>query len=109
MKLLNIDELVGQKRPVILKGVQYEIKEQSIQQLIESVKTRKVLESKDEDSEALFESFVSSAKALLPDAPEAHIRELNLRQLQALIAFATASEEELVEGTAVEEKESGKP
>lgn len=106
MKLLNLDELVGNARPVMLNGKEYNIREQSIQQLIESVKARKALDS--EDSEALFESFVNSAKALLPDAPEAEIRALNLRQLQALISFASASDEELVEKTAEAVNEAGK-
>ena len=105
MKLLNLDELVGNTRPVVLNGTEYQIREQTIQQLIESVKSRKVVNQ--DDPEAMFESLVTSACAVLPDAPEAEIRKLNVTQLQALIKFASASEEEL-EGAVPEEKKSKK-
>ncbi|EGR3221641.1 hypothetical protein N7I40_004012 [Vibrio parahaemolyticus] len=104
MKLLNLDELAGNSRPVVLNGVEYQIREQTVQQLIESVRARKKLNA--DDSEAMFEALVASAKAVLPDAPEKEIRNLNVTQLQALIKFASESDEALEQ--AVEEEEEGK-
>ncbi len=93
MELLNLDSLIGETRPVMLNGVRYEIKEQTIQQMIESIRAQKTLNR--DDAEAMFEGMVGSAKAILPDAPEAEIRNLNINQLHALVEFATASKEQL--------------
>lgn len=105
MELLNLDDLVGKKRPVVLNGKEYEIKEQTIQQMIESVRSQKTLDR--DDVEAMFESMLSTAIAILPDAPEADLRALNIKQLQALINFASATDEE-VEAAAEAEEAEGK-
>ena len=102
MKLLNLDELTGVDRPVLLGGKTYHIKEQNIQQLIDSVKTQRTLKSS--DTEAVFEALVTSAQSALPEAPEHEIRKLNVTQLQALIKYASASDEELLEATKDDEE-----
>lgn len=93
MKLLNLDDLGNEPRTVVLNGKEHQIKDQSIQQLINSVKIRKV--AKEEDTESVFLSLVKSAQELLPTAPKKEITDLNVRQLQALIAYSSATPEEL--------------
>ncbi|GAL22941.1 hypothetical protein JCM19235_1242 [Vibrio maritimus] len=98
MKLLNLDELVGNKRPVVLNGTTYYIHEQTVGQLIEAVNSSRALNG--DDPLAMFEALVATAKQAIPDAPDEEIRALNMTQLQALIAFVNASETDLVEATA---------
>lgn len=93
MKLLNLDELSSPSRPVMLNGKQYEIKEQSLEQLVASTKVRKTLDTS--DPEVMLENMITTAHSLIPDAPLAEIRKLNSTQLNALITFANESDETL--------------
>lgn len=101
MKLLNLDDLSGNTRPVQLNGKNYLIHEQSVQQLIDATRAQQAMQ--EDDAVSMFESLVSNAMAILPDAPEVEIRQLNMRQLQALISFATADDSELEEAAGPEE------
>lgn len=105
MELLNIDDLVKPKRAIVVGGYEHVIAEQSIGQLIESIKLAKAVRTED-DPAFEFEQYVKAVQRLLPTCPEATIRGLTMRQLGAIMDFANKPDVEAVAEAAAEKKES---
>lgn len=106
MKLLNLDDLIANKRSVQIHGVEYPVAEQSLGGLIEAIKREKLMDRSDDV--ALFENMLTSAATLLPTVPENILRSLSIRQLTAVVNFAAASDDQLEDSAAAEGDEAGK-
>ena len=106
MELLNLDELVKPTRKVAIKGKEYTIADQTVGQMIEAIRVSKEVDGK--NPEVIFEAMVRTAKAVLPDCPEKVLNGMSIRQLNALIEFASASDQQVVEGAEKEGKGEGK-
>lgn len=93
MKLLNLDDLTAVRRTVQIEGVEYAIAEQTLGQLIEDLKIGRKTKRTEAD---MAQALLTQAQALLPDCPEDKLRKLNMRQLNALVEFARASDDDVV-------------
>lgn len=94
MKLLNLDEIIPTQRFVTIKGREYEIKNQSLQDLLSIVKNSSKKSPRNE-IEAV-QQTIERAKQLIPDCPDEVLFSLTPRQLKALIEFASAPDEEIL-------------
>ncbi|MFQ2465707.1 hypothetical protein L1871_22725 (plasmid) [Aeromonas caviae] len=106
MKLLNLDDLFPNQRFVRIKGVEYPIVEQSLGSLIQALKQERDIDRNDQV--AVFESMLVSAGTLIPEAPAEVLRTLSIRQLTAVVQFASASDEHLPDAKTSESAEEGK-
>lgn len=93
MNLLNLDEVVGVKRSVVLFGSEYSIKDQTLGDMILAMKDA---DSTDDSEAAVIESLLKQAHSILPDCPKDVLGKMNLRQLKALTDFIRQSDEEIV-------------
>lgn len=103
MDLLNIDELVKPTRAVVVGGYEHVIAEQSIGQLIESVKMAKAAKT-DENPAFEFEQYVKTVQRLIPTCPEHTVRGMTMRQLGAIMDFANKPDVEAAAVAAASEK-----
>lgn len=103
MKLLNIDDLAKPSRAIVIGGYEHQIAEQSVGQLIESVKM--AAQATEKDAAYDFEMLVKSVKRLVPTCVEETIRGLTVKQLIAIINFANAPDEKSIQEVA-EKKEA---
>lgn len=97
MQLLNLDDLSAPKKTVQIENIEYPIAEQSLGQLIDLLNEQKKLKTKHTESDVAT-ALLKQAQMLLPTCPVEKLRALNVRQLNALINFARASDEEILEG-----------
>lgn len=109
MELLNLDVLAGITRKVTLGGFEYEIVDQTVEQMVEALRVAKKVEGSSDDPEVILGSMIETAVRLLPECPEEQIRRLKLRQLAALIEFASAPDEEVVANSEVVEPTGDSP
>lgn len=108
VKLLNLDEVGVIKRVVRIKGNDYQIAEQSLGDMISRMELAKAAKAKPDNTPlGVMKELVSSAKQLLPSAPEALIDSLNAAQIGALFEFVNAKDSELMGEEAKGEPESG--
>lgn len=96
MELLNLDELVTTRRQVTLKGTVYDIAEQSVEQMLAATKLTKLIENKSNDAEKVMEAMMKVAGTIIPDCPVSVLNQLRFEQLNALINFASATDEQVV-------------
>ena len=107
MELLNLDSLVSVEREVTLGGEDYTVAHQTVGMMLDAIAATKMDPEKEPD--AMFVQMVKSAKRILPDAPDEVIEGMNLDQLSALVEFAVASSQEVVDKSEAEEvDEEGK-
>ena len=97
MELLNLDELVTTTRQVTLLGETYDIAEQSVSQMLAAAKLTKLIENEKNDAEVIMNAMVAVASSIIPDCPTEVISRLRFEQLNALINFASATDEQVVE------------
>lgn len=91
MELFNLDELVTTKRTVRLFGCDYEVAQQTVGQMIAAMK---MVETEQSDNpEVILSQLLETAHQILPDCPREYIERLNMKQVQALIQFASESDE----------------
>lgn len=107
MELLNLDEILTIKRKITIGGVDYDVSDQSIGQMITTLQVQKLIESEG-DEEELMMQIVESIKAIIPACPEEVIRRLPMRGVNAIFEFANASDKEAIEGSEREDTESEK-
>ena len=100
MELLNLDTLVTVERKVTLKGEEYTIAQQTIGMVLDAISTTK---GSQKDPDKMFVQMAKTAKRILPDCPNDVIEGMSVKQLTALIEFATAGEKELIENSEAEE------
>lgn len=101
MELLDLDALETAQKQVTLKGKTYTIADQTVGQMMEALKFAKAAQEDPDNPEPLLEGLIRTAKRLLPDCKDDIIDGLNMKQLAALVEFASASDEEAAEGAEV--------
>lgn len=114
MKFLNLDDIVPVKRTIGLKGKEYEVAERSIGQMASAIRLSEAYEASTEenggDPQLLINSMLEAAKQILPDCPEKILQTISIEQLNALIEFANANDQEVVGASESEnEKEEAEP
>ena len=92
MELFNLDELVTASRHVQLFGNRYAISDRTVGQMISALKIAESAETA--SPEYVLEQMIETAHQIIPDCPMDYIQRLNLNQLQALIKFASESDED---------------
>ena len=112
MELLNLDEIVVVSRQVTLKGEKYNLATRSVGQMISSLQNAKQYEQMDADSEEsiakFFASMVDTAQQILPDCPKEVLETMDMNQLNRLIEFANASDQDVVDDGASDAKSAKK-
>ena len=104
MELLNLDALVEVTREVNLGGETYAVATQTVGMMLDAIAAAKLVEEGNEGDE-MFMRMVSTCRSILPAAPEDVIRAMNFEQMTALVQYATASEQEVIESSEQEEEE----
>lgn len=107
MKLLNLDELVPNDRFVTIKGVEYPVVEQPLGDMIKAIKKEEQAK-KEGNSVVSLESLLDAASRLIPSAPADVIASLSIRQLMAVVAFASDSGGEQISAQPGEADPEGK-
>lgn len=107
MELLNLDEILKAERAICISGVDYEVCDQSIGQMITTMQVKKLLESEDDELK-IMDQVVKTVKEIIPKCPEEVIRTLPMRAVNAIFEFANASDKEVVESSEKETDEDGK-
>ena len=102
MELLNLDELIDVKRQVTIGGMSYDVADQTVGEMVEALRTAKTVQDNADDGEVMLSAMVSTAKRLIPDCPKDQIDRMTMRQLAALIEFASASDEQVAAEAEVE-------
>lgn len=102
MELLNLDDLVKVNREVQIGGETYEISDQTVGQMVDALRTAKAIEENQDDNELILNSMIETAGRLIPKCPKEIIEQLKMRQLSALIEFASTSDEDVVADAEVE-------
>ena len=103
VKLLNLDDLNIVKREVELAGVAYPLMEQTVGQMINALKladeAQKAGEIEDEveRSRIIIGQMIETAARIIPTCPEPTLQSMNMKQLAALLEFAAAPDEEVID------------
>lgn len=104
-KILNIDSFAKDERSIKLGGVEYPIKEMTVDNFIET--TRQALSLEDANLVEQVEGTIKMIMRSIPTVPEDVLRGIKLEHLQTIVAFIRG--DHLVEGVedtdAVEKKE----
>lgn len=94
--LLNLDELVGVKRTVTVQGKDYEIADRSVDQMLKSIARAKKVDKQTElGPDDVLKELKEAAHSIIPECPKDVIGSMNMRQLNALLAFASQPDEEV--------------
>ena len=99
-KILNVDELTPVDKKIEIKGVQYEVVDRTVEQVIQAIKAEKKLENSPNQEERM-QMFVDMIKAAIPTLPVETIKNLPVRSLMLIMNFVNNNEE-------VEAEEAGK-
>jgi len=102
MELLNLDDLVKVGREVVLSGETYKVVDQTVGDMVDALRLAKKVEKNQDDPEVILGSLLSTAQRLIPACPKDVLNKMVARQLSALIEFASASDEEVIESAEVE-------
>jgi hypothetical protein len=109
MKAVNLDELVSEPRIATLKGVDYNIEEQSVGTMIESMQIAEMEEAEvEQDATKIFVKLLRVAKTLIPTCPEEIINSMTMKQLMRLIEFASSDPEADANAEATDGEETAK-
>lgn len=102
VKLLNLDELAVVKRVVRLFGEEYPVAEQTVGQMVERLELAKAFEKMDQ-AEQTIAILQTTAKHILPTAPEEVIQRMTPQMISRIVEFvSTADLPEEVEKAVIE-------
>lgn len=108
MDLLNLDDIERAERFVRLNGEDYRIAEQTVGQMMASIRLTKSAAM--DDDEKMAEAIMESAKQTLPDCPEDVLKLLTMPSLIKLLTFANGDvPEEALAKEEQKEKVEGEP
>lgn len=109
--LLNLDEIISVKRTVTVRGTEYAIADRTVDQMLNSIAQSRRFQDGEHSltPEEVLSEMKKTCMSLLPDCPEAVIGGLNLKQMNALIEFASRSDEEVAGTEATNEGETVEP
>lgn len=110
-ELLNLDSLTSVTREVTIGGAVYSLKEPSVSQMIANINQAAAVEEASEggflaDSMTMVKTMTASCQQILPDCPIEKIEALTMRQMNALMDFASQKDEELTKGESTENTET---
>lgn len=108
MKVLNLDRLVAEKPEKVLsyEGVEYKVKEMSVEDFLELTKVAEQLEGNTSITTAIGENIKLLARAI-PEFPTEKLRALPMEHL-ATIARFVRGDDDLTQADGVEEVEQKK-
>lgn len=116
VQLLNIDSLIEIKRAIVIKGVEYSVVEQSVDQMLQAIRVSREMEQKeksgesaDDNSENVLREMVEAVQNAVPDCPRAVLGTLPLSALNAILEFSTKSFSEAAEAAVEQEKKGETP
>jgi hypothetical protein len=92
MKLLNLDELALIQKSVTIKGVDYEVVEQTLGgslQDINLLKEAKAQAGDETEDEIIVKNIYKAVRRLIPSAPEEVVAGLTFKQAFAVLDFVT--------------------
>ena len=98
MELLNLDSIMKVQRQIVIGGVNYDILDQSVGQMITTLQMQKILEKENNEAEVM-NQVVVSIQEIIPACPEKIIRSLPMRAINAIFEFANASDKDVVENS----------
>lgn len=85
VKLLNLDDVAPIQRVVQIKGVEYEVADQTVGQMAERLQLTKKIDM--EAPEGFIEMLRITAQNILPSAPKSVIDGLTPEQITRLVQF----------------------
>ncbi|CDT52546.1 conserved hypothetical protein [Vibrio coralliirubri] len=103
MELFNLDELAKVKRTVVLFGNTYDVAERTVGQMVNALRVAKKAEVASPDE--ILEEMLDTAHNIIPDCPMDNIKRLNMRQLTALIQYASKPDEQVIAEKEAEEEQ----
>lgn len=92
MKLLNLDELAITTRAVVLGGVEYPLKDQTLAQAISNIERAEAAEGKGSSELETLKEMHLIARQMLPTAPDDVIGGMTVPQVLALIEWVSAAD-----------------
>lgn len=102
MKLLNLDELSPVGRGVTIKGITYDVADQSVAGMIMAIQIAERTQTSSgsaEDTGAMFRDMMELVSQILVDCPKEVVASMSMKQMNALLEFASASDAEVVQGS----------
>lgn len=87
MQILNLDALAKQEKVVTLGGVDYPVKEMSVDDFITANKEAKVLEENKDDTVQWVESTVRFITRAIPSMSSEMIRAMSLERMGIIVKF----------------------
>jgi hypothetical protein len=88
MKMLNLDALASKSaRGITLFGVDYPVKQMTVQDFIEANKEAELIEAVKGDASASLEATIRMLKRTIPTLPETEVRNMSLELLGFLVQF----------------------
>ena len=100
-KLLNLDALVAITRSVTISGKDYPLAELTVDQMIKNIEKADKAEkaqmagSESQSASIMLTEMRKTCSMVVPTCPVAKIGALTLRQLTALVSFASAPEDDI--------------
>lgn len=98
IELLNLDDLVTTTRFVTIRGNEYAIADQTLEQMLTALKKSKELNKKGKEvgPEQIIQEMRDTCAMIIPDAPAEVLNTLSIKQAAALIEFASKSPEQIM-------------
>lgn len=106
MELLNLDSLLTVSRQITLNGVDYNVVEQSVEQMIIGLQVQKQIDKNPDgtfDDEETMKRILESVSSMIPNCPKEQIKRLPMRAIYAIFEFVNASDKEAVNSSKVEQ------
>ena len=110
--ILNIDELTSVRRQLTLRGETYDIVEQSVGLMLDSLNAIKQADKrrggKKMDEEEYLNRMLTTLKTIVPECPEHVLRGLTMVQMIAILNFCNQDPNEQAAQAQAEASESEK-
>jgi hypothetical protein len=99
MNLLNLDEVSKAKRQITLGGVDYDVVDQSVGQMISSIQVQKLLSNVEGNEVEVMSELLKSVQEIIPTCPESKIRTLSMSSINAIFDFIGTPDKEVIENS----------
>lgn len=113
MKLLNLDGMAEVEKQITIGGKSYDVVDQPVGTMLKMqrlAREAEKAEGTDDQQIKLIENMVESVRSVLPGCPQEVVDGMSIRQLTAVLEYALASDEDVIEGAESEsEEENAEP
>lgn len=97
--ILNLDEVKGHRRAIVLDGVEYELEDLSVDGFITTLRESEEVDKRIQNGETLsitdqIEMHIKSVTLLIPSLPKEKLATMSVRRLGAIVAFAQETAQE---------------